>query len=354
MSATQQNDRVNVTTLEDYNAVAVDTVSKSCEILRTALVNPGRWNGRSKNWDVLVDNSSLGKSFKGAESFDTTIDARPIKATVYPTGYVQPVGISVIERAINTTPAGVTDLYNLSYTYAQNSMQTNLSSIFYSSGNGNDFDGYGNIIDDGTTTSTYAGLDFATYTTTKASVTAAAGGVLDLNTMGASDSASSIAGQSGDTTDRIMCTTTIWDLYDSLLEPTSRASYDAFGGKFVDGSAAMPKNVGPGLNLTAGATHVSYRNKQLVRDNAAPSGKMFGVNGRWWGFDSLGIPGLDSIVTQSKGVDGSLATYRTSIQFRKPMQGFNSLSEVGIFVMYGNLFCTNTNRNFLISGITTV
>src|SRR5258708_3491744 len=131
MSQTAQNDRMNNLTLEDINASVVDTVSKSSEVLKRVWANPGTWNGRSKQVPIFTNSSSLGTSFKGVEPFDTSIDMNTVNMTFYPTGYAQPVGISVIERSINATPAGVIDLYRTSWEYGQNSMITALGTIAY-------------------------------------------------------------------------------------------------------------------------------------------------------------------------------------------------------------------------------
>lgn len=356
MSATAQNDRVNNITLEDINAKVVDTINKSSEIMKRVVSRPDRWNGRSFQWPIFTNNSSLGQSFKGAETFDTSIDFNTQQATMFPTGYAQPVGVSVVEQSINATPAGVIDLYQASYQYAQNSMITALGNIFYGYGAGNDFDGLGNIVDNGTSTSTYAGLTRATYPTVNAFLVSATAGVLDLATMMSADDGATISGDMSETPNVLLSNTTVWSLYDSLLEPTSRATYGAMGGEFIDGSTAVKQSASQAdaQRLNAGATSVTFRGKPYVRDQKSPSGNMWGINENWFYFKSLPLTGLDTIATTESVTNGAYDSYKVSaFQFRKPMMPVNQLSEVGIFVMYGNLYCLNPNRNFLISGITT-
>ncbi len=163
MAGTPVNDRVGNLTVEDINAGVVDTVNKSSEIMKRVVSRPGSWNGRVKQIPIFTNQSTLGQSFKSVETFDTTIDMNTQNLLFYPTGYAQPVGTSVVERAINNTPAGKVDLYRTSYEYAQNSMITNLATMFYGYGTGNDFDGFGNGVDDGTNTSSYGGLLRTTY-----------------------------------------------------------------------------------------------------------------------------------------------------------------------------------------------
>lgn len=356
MSATAPNDRVNNITLEDINSMVVDAVNNSSEIMKRVVSRPKPWNGRSFQWPLFVNQSSLGQSFKGTETFDTAIDMNTVQATIYPTGYAQPVGVSVVERSINATPAGVIDLYQASYQYAQNSMITALANIFYGVGSGNDFDGLTLIVDDGTSSSTYAGLTRATYPQINGTVTAATAGVLDLATMASADDAATISGNLSETPNVIMTNQTVWSLYDSLLEPTSRATYGALGGEFVNGSTGVQQSpdAGKGQTYSAGATSVSYRGKPLVRDQKSPSGKLWFLNENWFEFKSLPLAGLDIVATTESVTNGAYDNYKVSaFQFRKPMMPVNQLSEVGIFVMYGNLYCKNPNRNAVVTGITT-
>ncbi len=356
MSATAQNDRVNNITLQDYNAMVVDTINKSSEIMKRVVSRPERWSGRSYSSPIFTTNSQLGVSFKGTETFDTSIDYQTQQMTWYPTGYAQPVGVSVVERSINATPSGVVDLYKSSYQYAQNSMITALGNIFYGFGNGNDFDGLGVIVDDGTSTSSYAGLTRATYPTINGYVVAASGGVLDLDVMASADDGATISGNLSETPNVILTTQTVWSLYDSLLSPTVSARYGAEGGSFVNGSTAVKQSVtqADALWLKGGATSVSYRGKPMVRDQKATANAMFGLNEDWFYFKSLKLTGLDTVATAEDVTAGAYEPYKVSaFQFRKPIMPVNQLAEVGIFVMYGQFYCENPNRNFKITGITT-
>lgn len=360
MSATAQNDRVNNITLEDINASVVDTISTSSEVMKRIVSKPKSWNGRSKQVPLFTNNSSLGVSFKGVETFDTSIDMNTVSMTFYPTGYAQPVGVSVVERSINATPAGVIDLYKTSWEYAQNSMITALANIFYGYGTGNDFDGFGNIVDDGTSTSSYGGLTRTTYPSINAGgstgLIAATAGVLDLATMNSADNAATISGNLSETPNVVMSNPTVWGLYESLLLPTTRATYGSLGGSFIAGGTAVNQQVSQSdaLALKGGALSLEYRGKPIVRDQKTPSGLMYFFNERWFEFDSLSLEGLDSIATTESVTVGAYEDYKVSaFQFRKFMQPVNQLAEVGIFVMYGQLYCKNPNRNELITGITT-
>jgi len=357
MTASAQNDRVNNITLEDINASIVDTVNQSSEIMKRVVSQPKQWNGRSHQTPIFTNNSQLGTSFKGTETLDTSIDFNTQKLTWYPTGYAQPVGVSLVEQSINKTPAGVINLVDGSYQYAQNSMITALGNIFYGYGTGNDFDGLGLIVDDGTNTTSYAGLSRTTYPTINAFLTTATGGVLDLDTMNAADDGATISGDLSETPNLILSDQTTWSLYSSLLTPTQYATYGALGGDFIKGDTAVGQQVSAsnGLSMNGGAMSVTFRGKPYVRDQKSPSGVQWFINEKWFEFRSLPINTLDMVATTETVTTGAYDKYRVSaFQFRKYIQPVGQLAEVGIFVMYGNLICNNPNRTAKISGITGV
>lgn len=357
MAASAPNARVGNITLEDINSMVVDTVNNSSEVMRRVVARPTRWNGRQYQVPIFTNNSTLGQSFKGTETFDTTIDMNTQSFTFFSTGYAQPVGVSIVERSQNATPAGVIDLYKVSYGYAQNSMITNLANIFYGYGMGNDFDGLGNIVDNGTNSTTYGGLTRTSFPTINAFVTAASAGILDLATMAAADDGATISGDLQETPNVIMTSQLIWSLYDSLLEPTTRASYNGLGPEFFNGNTAVKQapSAGNSFTLRAGASSVEFRGKPMVRDQKSPAGNMYFLNEKYFEFRSLPLIGLNTItIASGSTVEGAYDDLHPSaVQFRQPMMPVNQLAEVGIFVMYGQLLCKNPNRNALISGITT-
>lgn len=356
MSATDAGARVDNLTLEDINAEIVDTVNKSSQVMKRVVSRPTQWTGRDYRVNIFVNNSTLGQSFKNTEVFDTDIDFNAPQMIFYPTGYAQPVGVSVVERSMNATPAGVVDLYKGSYQYAQNSMITNLATIFYSYGLGNDFDGYGNIVDDGTNTSSYGGLTRATYPTINGFLLSASGGVLDLASMASVDDGSTISGDVSETSNVVLETQAVFSLFESLLTPTTRAEYNVLGGEFINGASGVDQNVdmGNGLSLKSGATSSSWRGKWMVRDQKCPTGNMIMTNENWFWFRSLNLIGLNTIATTESVTTGAYDDYKVSaMQFRDYMMPYNQLSEVGIFVMYGQFGCNNPNRNGLFYNITT-
>lgn len=358
--ATAQNNRVNYLTLEKILPKVVDTVNKSSWILNRKFSQPVPANGRSVNQAITTTNSTQGTSFKGVETFATAVEFAPVQMTWYWTGYAQPMTISMVERGINQTPLGEVNLYKASAEFAQNSMSSALGSILYGFGTGNDFDGLGLIVDDGTSTASYGGLLRTTYGANincggSTGIIPASGGVLDLATMDSADDAATVSGLDSETPNVILTTRAVWSLYGSLLEPTKLAQYATMGQPTVGGETAVGQAVRPaeGLRGRGGFASLDYRGKPVVRDEKCTSGVMFFLNETLLEFDSLSIPGLSTVRVANQVTEGVYDKVPpTAFQWRDLMSPVNQLAEVGIFVVYGQMFHRNPVRNEKITGIT--
>lgn len=357
--ATAQSARVTSTTLEQILPKVVDTVNKSSWVVRRTMGKPKPWDGRLIQQAITTTNSSQGTSFKGTETFTTAVEFAPVNMTWYSTGYAQPVTISQVERSINQTPLGRINLYKASFEFAQNSMSNALGTILYGFGLGNDFDGLGLIVDDGTNSSTYAGLSRTTYAANincggSTGIVAASGGVLDLATMDSADDAATISGLLSETPGAVLTTPAVWSLYGQLLEPVKMATYNANGGNISSGDEGVGATPGAGSTLNGGSSNLTYRGVPVYRDNKATSGVMFFLNETYLEFHSLSIDGLSTVRVANSATEGVYDKVPpTAFQWRDLMSPVNQLAEVGIFVVYGNLIHRNPNRNEKVTGITT-
>jgi len=355
MGATAFQDRLNNLTLEEIVPKVVDTVNRSSLINMWVVSNPKPWNGRQIQQPIFINNSSQGKSFRGADTFDTNVDMNTVNLTWYATGFGQPVVDSLVERGANSGSAGIIEIQQASYEYAQNSMSNALGSIYYGTGTGDNFDGLNLIVDDSTSTSAYGGLLRSTYGTyINGYVSAASGGVLSLDLMDAADDASTVSGLQSETSAAVITTKTAWTLYASLLEPTKQAMYQTMG--YPTASLTLPgEATRDGAQGHGGFTGVDYRGKTVFRDDKAPSGTMYFINPSYMEFRSLSIPSLKTVATANQVTEGVYDKVKPSaFQFRDYMQPVNQLAEIGIFVVYGNLIHRNPVRNAKITGITTV
>lgn len=356
--ASAQNARVTNTTLEFIPSTVYDTINKSSWVVRQTMSKPKPWNGRLIQEAITTSNSTQGTSFKGVETFTTSIEFAPVVLTWYSTGYAQPVTISQIEKSINQTPLGRINLYKASYEFAQNSMSNALGTILYGFGAGNDFDGIGLIIDDGTSAANYGALSRTTYTQINCGgatgIVAATSGVIDLATMDSADDAASVSGLLSETPSDVVTTRAVWSLYGQLFEPTKMATYNALGGNIPSGNAG-PDQPGAGTTLTSGSSNITYRGKPMIRDDKCTAGVMFFMNRSLLNFYSLNIDGLSTVTVANSATSGVYDKVPpTAFQWRDLMSPVNQLAQVGIFVVYGQLTHSNPNRNEKITGITTL
>ena len=357
--ASAQNARVGNTTLEFIVPTVYDTLNKSSWVLRRTMSKPKPWNGRLVQEAITVTNSTQGQSFKGIETFTTSVEFAPVVLTWYSTGYAQPVTISQVEKSINQTPLGRINLYKASYEFAQNSMSNALGGILYGFGTGNDFDGLGLIVDDGTNAANYGGLSRTTYTQINCGgstgIVAASSGVIDLNTMDSADDAASVSGLLSETPGVVSTTRAVWSLYGQLFEPTKMATYNALGGNIPGGDAGVGDQTGSGTSLQSGSSNITYRGKPIIRDDKCTAGVMFFMNESLLDFYSLSIDGLSSVTVANQATAGVYDKVPpTAFQWRDLMSPVNQLAQVGIFVVYGNLIHRNPNRNEKITGVTTL
>lgn len=359
MAATAQSTRVTQLGLPKILPKVVDTVNKSNWVIRRIMSSPIAANGNNIQWNLITSNSTLGQSFKGVEAFSTSIDFAPLQAIEYYTGYAQPVTLSMVEQGINQTPLGVIKLKTASFEYAQNSMSQQLGTIMYGFSSGNDFNGLGYLIDDGTNTSIFAGLSRTTYGNFincggSTGIIAATAGVIDLSTMDSADDAATVSGLESESPNVVLAARAGWSLYGSLLEPQKVASYGVLGNVTNRGDGAIGQPARGNVAMNGGSSYLEYRGKPVLNDNKATSGVFWFVNETQLEFQSLSIPGLSTVRVANSTTEGVYDKVPpTAFQWRDLMSPVNQLAEIGIFVVYGQVIHRNPVRNEKISGITT-
>lgn len=353
------NDRVGNLSLSKILPKVVDTVNRSNVITLRVLNNPRPWSGKVITQPIFTTTSSIGEYFNGAHSFNTDIDMTNVVMSWYPTGFGQPVAFSRVDQALSNTEAGIISVSQASADFAANSMKSRLGDAFYATGTGDHFDGMNLIVDDGTLTSTYAGLSRTTYGTyINGAVNAASGGVLDLDAMAGVDDDASVASVNEMTPNIIITTKAAWSLYESLLEPTKKAEYRAYGYPMVTGDTAIGQawRGDQKLGASGGFIALDFRGKPVLKDEKCGSGRMYFLNEYMMEFHSLKLPGLKTVAVGSNVTEGVYDKYKaSSFQFRDYMEPYNQpTAEVGFFVVYGNVIHRDPRLNGQLTGVTSV
>ncbi len=359
MAGSAFNDRANNLSLNKILPKVVDTVNRSNVITLRVMNNPRPWSGKVINQNIFTSTSTQGEFFHGASTFNTDIDMNDNQLSWYPTGFAQPIAFSRVDQALSNSEAGVISVTQASADYASNSMKSRLGDAFYSTGPGDQFDGLNLIADDGTATSAYGGLSRTTFGTyINGQLNAATAGVLDLDAMATLDDDATVSGVNEMTPNVGITTKAVWSLYESLLEPTKKAEYRSYGYPMVTADSAVGQSWRGDQKLggSGGFQSLDYRGKPIVKDEKAPSGRLYFINEHNMEFHSLKIPGLKTIGVGSNATEGVYDKYKpSSFQFRDYMEPFNQpTAEIGFFVVYGNLIHRDPRLNGQLTGITTV
>lgn len=352
-------DRAGNLSLNKILPKVVDTVNRSNVISLRVMNNPKAWNGKVINQNIFTTASTQGEFFHGAKVFGTDIDMTTVQLSWYPTGFGQPIAFSRVDQALSNTEAGQIAVTQASADFAANSMKSRLGDAFYATGPGDQFDGLNLIVDDGTATSSYGGLSRTTYGTyINGKLRAASGGVLDMDFLAGIDDDATVSGVNEMTPNIGMTTKAVWSLYESLLEPTKKAEYRAYGYPVVTGDSAIGQawRGDQKLGASGGFQSLDFRGKPLLKDEKAPSGRIYFLNEYNMEFYSLKLPGLKTIGVGSSATDGVYDKYKPSaFQFRDYMEPYNQpTAEVGFFVVYGNVIHRDPRLNGQGTGVTTV
>lgn len=357
----QFSERVTAITYNEILPTIVDFVNNSNIFTARMMSNVKDWRGVNIKQPIRIANSTTGGSFDGLDTFDTSTTNNTRSLTWYVKAYEQSVVVPGIEKAVNgNSDKQVISLVVDRLDEAKISMTQAIGTLLYGNGVGKDFDGLGLIVDDGTTSATYAGISRAEVPGAKADVTAAAGGELSLDLIGAEMTAVSAAGAATEAPTLGLTTPAVFDLYESLLTRTVQAKYDATTAKGynrVSGKTPMGTSV-PETELhgATGFVSISFRGRPIVADDKCPEGTFFWLNERYLEFRRLLSDDLRSVAASPEKTEGADADIKqpSFLQLRDFMSPINQFGEIGALIVMGNLICRAPRRQGKITGITTI
>lgn len=352
------SNRVTSITEEKYVPASIDGILNSNVFTSRLFMRENKnWSGRQLMIPLQFAKPTSGGSFSGVGDFDTSLQDTRVRQTFEHKMFYQNVSIAGGEASLNKTDAEVLDLVKITLEEAQNAMVDTIGTQLYGAGSGDQFTGLGAIVDDGTNTSTYAGLTRTTYTMLNSTSTAATGGALTFALMAGVMRGASAAGSKRQRPSIIVTTETNWDLLESLFTPTISATHDSIS------RANITTYSKPGVSFKDqdslkgqyGFETLVWRGIPIVADEKADSGTMFFLNEEYLHWYNLKGVGLTSYKVASN-VDSVYSEYQRSY----PIQwtGFNKpdaqYAEVGQFLALGNLISGSTRRQGKATAITTV
>lgn len=350
----QFGNRVLTTVQDKFIPSIVDSVNGSNIISMRVMSNPKQWSGPTMKQAIMVSNSTTGGSFDGLDEFDTGVTNTRKQLSWGPRGFYQSIVVPGIEEAVNETDMQVLSLIAAQMDEAKISAQDALGTIFYGVGVGKDFDGLTLIADDGTSTSSYGGLTRASTPQINGVVRTAVGGTLTLDLMAAEYDAVSAAGNAQESPNLLITDKATWSLYESLLTPTVRASYDTEGYPLVTADTAPGTAVrGQAFKGNQGFESLLYRGKPLVSDDKAPTGTIFYLNERYLEFRSLKSKRLTTVTMSTQVTEGPYKDkpVATAFQMKDLMMPTNQFASIGQIISLGQLICRQPRRTGKLLGI---
>jgi len=350
--------RVISITEEGFVPASIDaTLNSNVLTARLFMREQKSWNGRQMFIPLQVSKPTNGGSFTGVGDFDTSLQDTRVRQTFSHKQNYQSVVLDSSEVSLNKSDAEVLSLVKISLEEAQNAMTDNIGDQIYGTGTGNDITGLGAIVDDGTNTSTYAGLSRTTYSLLNSTATSATAGALTFTDMATTFRGAAAAGSRKGRPTIAVTTETVFDLLESLYTPTTQANYDSVSRVQV---TAFSK---PGVAYKSqdslkghyGFEALYWRGIPVVADEKQDTGVMHFLNEEYLNWYNLKGVGL-SQYQMTQQVDSVASEYSQSypIQWSGFEKPYNQYSQIGQFIMLGNLISGHTRRHGKYDSITTV
>ncbi|MBU6501165.1 MAG: phage major capsid protein [Patescibacteria group bacterium] len=274
----QNSNRVTGLTTRALYTKVVDQVLNSATYY-SRLVSQGEpFEGSTMDvtYDVTAD--SGGQFFTGLETLNSSAVNTTATASFAHTAYTQPVVSIMLESFANVGSLGIINLDTFKYNKAAAQALQQLGSSIYSTGSGNQPLGLTAIVDDSTNVATIGGLARSTYTVLDSTLTAYASGKLTLATMGTQYDSAIASGMAEETPNVGVTTKGIFTLYEQLLTPNVRATYDEVGYDRVLVRSKFGQRGSAELKNASGFNALSYRDMHIMRDDQATAQMLWMVN----------------------------------------------------------------------------
>lgn len=363
----QYSNRVDPTTERKLNAKVVDNIL-SARTYAARLVGMGKpMMGKTFDYPIKVVDSQAGQFFTGLETLASQASDTLITLSYSQTAFAQPAVSIMVDSFANAGPTGTIDLdvYKLEEAVAEAIQKW--GTAVYGTGSASQPLGLGAIVDDGSSVGTIGGQSRTTYTTLKATVTAATAGLLSLTVLATLEDNVVASGMQTEEPNINNTTKTNWTLYEQLLTPTMRADYTNSGYNSIPlrGSEVVKTAE---LKGAAGFTALSFRGKPVIKDDGCTSGVWFMLNERYFEWRGRTVvpgkyQGKISAITlgeATRTIDGVAASPQYAPPksygwFNAPYQMLpNQAGMVARYYCFGQVTTSQFRRQGKETGITTI
>lgn len=355
--------------VENFNerklhAKVVDNILNAPTFYSRQLGMGESFDGKTMDWTVDVVSDTQGEFFVGLEDLNSSAINSTIPLSYAQTAFTQPkVGI-MLESFANTGNLATINLDVFKYEKAAAQALQALGSAIYADGTANRPDGLGIIVDD---TGTIGGQSRATYPQLNATDTAS-GGTLTLAKLATLYSAVTAASIDYTQPNIGVTTKAVFDLYESLLNPTIRAEYQSIGfTKLGTRATTVTKSGSQNAGGAAGFDSLQYRGMPIIRDDFATSGMLYFLNEKTLGWFGRSIvpdeykPYVEKVnLGTMKSYEGvgaeslDLPSEYNGWFYQKAMVLPNQAGTIGRFYVIGQEMTWEPRRNGRLTGITSV
>ncbi len=280
----QNSNRVDGTTQRKLYTKVVDQVLNSATLYSRWVSQGTPFEGKTVDitYDVLQD--TQGQFFTGLETLNSAATNTTATGSYAHTAFTQPVVSIMLESFANVGSLGIINLDTFKYEKAGAQAMTALGAAIYGTGTANKPLGLAAIVDDGTTVATIGGLSRSTYPQLDATVQAYTAGALTLGQMATQYDAAIASGMDMEEPNVAFTTKAIFSLYEQLLAPNVRASYESVGYDRVGVRSRYKEKNTTELRDAAGFRALSYRGIPFIRDDYATSGYLYFLNENYVGW----------------------------------------------------------------------
>lgn len=355
--------RVSDLTYQKIYAKVVDQVLNS-PTYYSRVVSAGKpFEGKTQDvvYDIAAD--TQGQFFTGLETLNSAAVSTTVTGSFAHTAYTQPQVSIMLESFANVGTQQAISLDDFKFEKAAAQALQALGSAIYGTGTANQPLGLGQIVND---SGSVGGLARGTYPSLSATVTAS-GGTLTLAKMATLYDAISAAGLASEEPNVGVTTKAVWSLYEQLLSPNIRTSYNEAGypalavrGKFMMRNKSELKNA-------QGFTALSYRGIPLIKDDFATSGVLFFLNEEYFDWkgrtivpemykDTLEKVNLGTMTAyEGTGAEAlSLPSEYNGWFYQKPLTIPDQAGRIARFYVIGQMVPRSFRRQGKLTGITAV
>lgn len=333
------------TTTNQYLAPAwVDQVLKDNFFFGEILGNTEDYDGSQMLFPIKYQKGVGSVAFNGFDQLPTSQQPVSVNMTFLPTFVATNVALAGSDLTVNKTPMQRLNLMKIMMKSRAQDGADDIGNFFQSNGTafgGKAPNGLGNIVDNGSTASTFGGLSRATYPGLNSVVTASGGTIslLKIRQLNNGVTDGRVA------PDFAYTDYTTWAYVEQLLQPFQRNTYSDFTNMDAGTGYKAKGLIWDGLTI--------YKDKKCTAGNFYLLNlnflKYYGLN--WWEGQAVSL--------EDKNIKGNIYNYNPAnatkaFTWTNWIKAYGQGAVNGFMIMGGQLVCTNPARQAVLTGITGV